>query len=469
MNGEPGMGDWLDAEAHADRAIEMYERGRWAEAEYELRRALSLNPDQAEWHFSLGLTLEAAGRDPEALASYERAIALAPELVEPLLAAATVSNRLGRHEAAIAWADRVLTLAPHEAAYAQKIDGLTRLGDHDEAEATFYLAQHALDAPSAHCYASMAESLLERGAFGRAEWCFKEALRLEPQYPRLRARLAAVLASTDRPQRALQMYLRDLRDDPGNIDTLLDYGELLVELGRLPEAAEKFRRVLEQEAANVDAHDRLGRIAMMMRRYEQAHLEFELVLKLDPEYPGIRIAIAEAQLCRGLRDAAREQLREEMDRRAAAAPSPEPSPGPVEASVGGESPDQTEHFATLLLDAGLPNEAAAEIEAAISRGDATYTGHVGLIRKLAVARFRSGDVDGGVAASRRVLRFEPCASAYHNLALAALEAGQLRTAAGWISRGLRLHRHDDGLRRLRMQLWLAWLRAGTRRILRRAP
>jgi len=25
------MSDWLDAESHADRALEMYERGRWAE------------------------------------------------------------------------------------------------------------------------------------------------------------------------------------------------------------------------------------------------------------------------------------------------------------------------------------------------------------------------------------------------------------------------------------------------------
>ena len=57
------MSDWIDAETHADRAFEMYERGRWAEAEAELRKAIELNPDHAEWHFNLGLTQEAAGRD----------------------------------------------------------------------------------------------------------------------------------------------------------------------------------------------------------------------------------------------------------------------------------------------------------------------------------------------------------------------------------------------------------------------
>ena len=55
------MNDWFDAEGHVDRAQELFERGRWSEAEAELRKALALNPDQAEWHYNLGLTLEAKG------------------------------------------------------------------------------------------------------------------------------------------------------------------------------------------------------------------------------------------------------------------------------------------------------------------------------------------------------------------------------------------------------------------------
>ena len=86
------MSDWMDAEAHADRALEMFERGRWAEAEAELRKAISLNPDQAEWHFNLGLTLEQAGRDSDAMISYQRAIELMPDQPDPLVAAAIVAN-----------------------------------------------------------------------------------------------------------------------------------------------------------------------------------------------------------------------------------------------------------------------------------------------------------------------------------------------------------------------------------------
>ncbi|MEE9277554.1 MAG: tetratricopeptide repeat protein, partial [Dehalococcoidia bacterium] len=234
----PPMSEWFDAEEHADRALEMYERGRWAEAEAELRKALSLNPHQGEWHFNLGLTLEAAGREAEALTCYERTISLMPGQIDPLMAAGIVANHLGQFDRAVELLQEALRIDPEcEAAYAHLIESHLRLGAHDEAETAFYLAQQALPESSAHCLATMAESLMQRAAYGRAEWCLREALRLDPTIPRLRARLGAVYAATGRHRRALQMYLRDLRSDPGNIDTLLDFGELLVEMGRMPEAA----------------------------------------------------------------------------------------------------------------------------------------------------------------------------------------------------------------------------------------
>lgn len=433
------MSKWFDAEEHADRALEMYERGRWAEAEAELRKAIALNPDQPEWHFNLGLTLEAAERDAEAMPCYERAVELMPGQLDPLLAAGIVANRLGKYERAIIWFHRALRVdAQCELAYAHQIESHVRLANHDEAETTFYLAQQALEERSAHCLAMIAESLIQQKLYDRAEWCLWQALRLDPTIPRLRARLGAVYAATDRPHRALQMFLRDLRDDPGNIDTLLEYGEALIDLGRMPEASEKFRRILELEPANVDAHFRLGEIAMASGRHEQAHLEFELVLKLDPQFPRIRAVLAETLLRRGNVGGARPHLRDELDLLRAG-----------DASV--EQAIDLDHFGGLLLEAGMPAEAADVFERASQRdGD-----RPDLLRRLSLARFRAGDRVDGVAASRRAVRLDPeCVVSMHNLALAALEDGRLRIASGWIRQGLDVDRHDDGLRRLRMRLWL---------------
>lgn len=449
------MNDWLDAEGHADRAFEMYERGRWAEAEAELRKALALNPDQAEWHFNLGLTLEAAGRDREALASYIRATELLPEQPDPLVAAGVVANRLGEYEQAVELLNTALRLDPrNEHAYCNKIDAHIRLGDHQEAETTFYISQYALEEPSAHCLAAIAESLIDREEFARAAWCLKEALRMEPNLPRSAARLGSVYAALGKPQRALQLFLRDLRDDPGNIDTLLDYGELLVDLNRLPEAAEKFRRVLELEPANVDAHMRLGQIAMRSMRFEQATLEFELVLKLDPLYPRVRLHLAEALLCRGRLPDAQACLRDEFDAMQAADADLNDEAAPAWTT------SELERFGALLMDAQMPSHAAQVLERALLDDDLSRVQRADLLRRLALVRFEMGDLDGGAQCSRRVLRLEPrCVASIHNLALAALQANRLAIASGWIRRGLEVNRHDDGLRRLRVRLWMARVKA----------
>lgn len=464
------MSDWMDAEAHADRALEMFERGRWAEAEAELRKAIALNPDQAEWHFNLGLTLEHAGRDNDALTAYERAIDLMPDEVDPLLAAGAVANRTGQFDRAIKWLEKAIRLAPEsEHPYAHIMESHIRSGQHDEAETVFYMAQQALEEPSAAVLGVMAESLIQRGLFERAEWCLREAMRLEPTMPRIRARLAGVFGATGKPQRAVQLYLRELRDDPGNIDTLLEFGSLLYDLGRVPEAAEKFRRVLELEPANPDAHFRLGLIALAANRFEQATMEFELVLKLDAEFPGIRCAIGESLLRRGAINEARQYLLEEF---AAAKASVESRADPQPHS---QTPDENAlhqqltsasllQLAGLLLEVNEPSRAAELLEIA-ARDHQTAD----MLRLLALARFRAGDRDGGAAASRRVLRLEPdCIRSIHNLALAALEQNRPRLAAGWISRGLALKPHDSELRRLRVRLWLVAGRALVQHFVRRA-
>lgn len=456
------MTDWFDAEKHADQALEWFERGRWAEAESELRKALSLNPNQAEWHFNLGLTLEACGRDAEALVSYEHSIELTPEQTEPLLAAGMACNRLGQFVNAETWFRRSLKLDEgSDQTYAGLIECQSRRGLHEEAETTFYLAQQALEQPGAYCLSAVAESLFQRHVYERAGWCLREALRLEPQMPRLRGRLAAVLAATGKPHRALQMYLRELQDDPGNIDTLHDYGDLLLDLGRFPEAIEKYRRILELEPANVAAHHRLGRIAMDAGNFEQSHLEFELVYKLDSKFPRIRLTLAEALLKRNRQEQARQLLLEQLDLYKAT----QEDDGTSEKQSGDSAnPDiDSIELATLLLEAALPKPAVRLFEKAIER----YGENPELLRNLALTKFQTGDRAGGVSISRRVIRIDPeCLSSIHNLALAALEEDRLMTAAGWIRKGLKIKRQDDDLRRLRARLWMAMATAFFRRLWR---
>jgi len=117
-----------------------------------------------------------------------------------------------------------------------------------------------------------------------------------------------------------------------------------------------------------------------------------------------------------------------------------------------------------LLDADMVDEAAEVLEMSLQReGENVET-----LRRLALAHFRAGRSDRGCGASRRVVRLDPnCIEAMYNLALAALGEGRLRFASGWIRRGLSVAPQDEGLRRVRMRLWIAVARRFVNRLFAR--
>ncbi len=208
-------------------------------------------------------------------------------------------------------------------------------------------------------------------------------------------------------------------------------------LERRTEALDRFRRILEIEPANIDAHWEIGTTALSMRRFDEARTEFELVRRLDPDTPLVRRRLAEALLGEGRLEAARAELREALLRLAEDEPAAE-----------------RRHLGALLMDVGLP-ELSRPLWEALSLEDPE---DLDTLRRLAACRYRTGDGAGGATLSRRILRKDPtCLRSMHNLALAALEEERFLAAFNWMRRGMTIDPTDRGLRRIRSRLWPRWL------------
>ncbi|MEO0483778.1 MAG: tetratricopeptide repeat protein [Planctomycetota bacterium] len=454
------MNDWYEAEHHVERAHEHYEAGRLEDAESELRRALEMDPYQAEWHFNLGLTLEAAGRYEDAAQSFGSAHELEPADGLAAINAAINLIEANREADALPWLDMAAEADEQSVRpYVHRIEAYTGLGQHDQAEVAFYLGQQ-LDAESGELYAAMADSLMERRRFEKAIWCLREAARFDSGLPRIQARLADVYAATGRRERARQLYLRELREDPGDIDTLLDLGDLLVEMYRDTEAAEKYHRVLELEPDNADAHFRLAELAEGRRLFEEAIVEYDVVLRLDPDYPAARSRLAERLIERGRpgdldrgRALLGAELRAHRDR-------------PTDFTA-----EDMDELGQLLLDAGLPQDATFVLQRFVKQRPADAVGR----HHLSVAFFQSGDARAGEAHAREAIRLDPrFVPAMYNLSVAALESGRWMRARFWARAATRLAPDDPNLRRLRLRLRLQvvaeaakWARRGVRHIVRR--
>ncbi|MCH2138301.1 MAG: tetratricopeptide repeat protein [Phycisphaerales bacterium] len=441
------MDNWLDAEQLADQAMDLLDRGRWAQAEAQLRRALAVDPQQREWRFNLGVVLEAQGQDAKAAEAFDQAVDPAADDTDALLCAAAAWARVQHWSNA---ADRLRqTLerdASIEAAHARLIEVLRLQGEHEDAETAFYMAEHALDGPSADCLCEIGESLATREQWRRAAWCLRQATRLDATMGHARRRLADVLAKMGQVQRAVEVYESELRTDPDQIDLLVGYAGLLEQLGRLEDAAMRLQHALDLDPTSIEANHRLGVLALRMRCPDRAAVAFQLVRRLDRTHPTVQRDLAHALLCAGQRGDASRMLTTIVQHEREAA----------EDGHSASIPDQLA-LIDLLSATGLHADAAERVEAVLAGG---LTPDVHHWRQFARVRFLSGDLDGGRAASRRVLRHEPtCVASIGNLARAALLQGSLDEAAGWIRKGRSLDRGDARLRSLRTQLWVARLRA----------
>lgn len=433
------MNEWYDAEGHEERAREAYEAGRWAEAESELREALSINPYQAEYHFNLGLTLEAAGRFAEAVKAFGSAHELAPDDSQAPMMIGVNLLRMEKPGDAIAWLEMARKASPNAVdAYIHLIEARTDLGEHDEAEVLFYIGQE-IDPNNAGLYAAVADSLLMRGKHERALWCLREARTHQPDLSGLNSRMAAVYEAMGQRDLARRHYLLELRKNPGDIETLLELGCLLAEMELTDEAGEKFRRVLELNPSHAEAHFQLGDLALNNSRFAEAQRYFETVLAEDPTFKLARVRLAAALLGQRVnpaRDRARELLTEEFEQF---------TPGDKQMTS-----EDLDMFARSLLRVGLAARAVTVSQALCeSRESDAEAMHL-----LGVSLFHAGQTEEAIATWRKTLEVDSRhASTMVNLIVAHAKLGRWRQCASWAKRALANRPGDHDLRRV-----VFWLR-----------
>ena len=438
---EEWRGDAHQAEQHVVRARDLFQRGRLADAETEMRRALAIDPGRGDWHHNLAVTLEALGKPAEALAAYERAVELLPQHVPSVLGAAQCQIRMGRPEECIKLCERAAALdRKAEPAYAMRIAAFGMLRKPDDAEGVYYVAQQYLDEmPS--CLVEMGNVLANRNQLARAAWCYREALAQNPTMKGVRTRLGVALLRMGETERAHHALLQAMREQPGDPATLLALGGALELLGRVPEALEKYRRIVELEPANPLAHVRIGDIALKAARLDEARAEYTLVLSLGLRDIGVRMRLVETLLRLGLRAEAATQMDAEFARRKVSADSAIARDADLAWAICG-----------YALECGRPAVAAKIAEASLKRNGTQAR----LWLRLSRARCELGQLAPGMRAAMRAHRIDRTSvEAFHNVALAWLRMGRLRGARIAVAMGMRASPADEGLRRIRTRLWAA--------------
>lgn len=140
---------------------------------------------------------------------------------------------------------RGLTLAPDTAALHHRLGAaLAGLGDRAAARQE-YEAAVRLSSDQFLAHYSLGVMDQEDGEHGRAIDRFASALTARPSYPQARLRLASSLRRRQRASAALAEYRRVLDDDPGQIEAHVGYAMTLTQLGRTREARAHLEAALQ--------------------------------------------------------------------------------------------------------------------------------------------------------------------------------------------------------------------------------
>lgn len=125
---------------------------------------------------------------------------------------------------------------------------------------------------------------MSAGNAREAEECFREAIRLVPDFAEVHTNLGLLLAQEGMQAEAEHHYLHSITLNPSNGKPHLNLGVLLTNQKRFEEAEAAYLRALELIPDSPAAWSNLGALQACRKQEKEAELSYRTALKMDPNY-----------------------------------------------------------------------------------------------------------------------------------------------------------------------------------------
>ena len=367
------------------------------------RNAIALAPDEARWHYYLGVVHQDEGRVEEAFGEFSAANELAG-YVPALVRLGDLEVARNRPERARAFYERALEAHPSSAAAHYGLGRVeAALGELAAAVGHY---QKALELqPQAdrlhyllgQAYRRMGEMELARVHLeqsGPTRIAFYDPLMVALQRLSVGASAALDRGAEARMQGLYDVALREYRAaveaDPGNPEARRSLGAILAVTGAESEAIAEFRAALELDPDRPDALFALGHLLARQGLAEEARGLLARAADLDPRQTEARLALGALLAAAGEWDRAAARYREIL-------------------AVDAASAAARLELGKVLVQTGRAAEGIAEFDRVIA-ADVEEDRKARAHYYRAIAELRGGDEDGGMARLRQALALDPTLS-----------------------------------------------------------
>jgi tetratricopeptide (TPR) repeat protein len=353
--------------------------------------AVSLRPDSAAAHNTLGLALSGQKQLDEARACYEKAIALDPKY-------AYAHNNLG-------------------------ID-LHNQGKLDEAIACYEKAL-GFNPKIASAHYNLGRALSKQGKLEAGIAHYQKVIELDPSYRRVHTMLGVALAEQNKLNEAIACYEKAITLDPNDAQAHYNLGTALCNQRKLDEAFAHYQKAVVLAPNDARAHLNLGAFLSDCKHDPVGAIaEFKKAIAIDPNLAGAHFNLGNALTDKGDLGGAIPAYRKAI--------TLDPTFAPAHLELG-----------SALMDTADLEGAAAEFRETIRLKPDDHRAHL----ELGNVRMAQGDLDGAIAENRQAIALRrDYAEAHCNLGNALKQKGEFHEALKELRRGHELGRKDPGWR-----------------------
>lgn len=264
------------AEGYFQQSLITLQKSDWSNTLGLLKKAIQLNPKEANYHSNTGTALFMLKRYPEATSALEKALSLDPNHLNTLNNLGVVYSLQFKSVEAEALLKRSLEIDPNQADTWLNLCSAVQELDFREDDVVSYARKAVELRPrSSQPYTYLGKALLRQGNPQAALETIKIALMLDGQNADIHYRMGVCYLELGQIPEAIQAFQQALELNPQHGDTYYALAEFLYSIEDFAAAEEACRCALELQEIKIGAQTLLAKILFVSGHYQEAQQHYQ--------------------------------------------------------------------------------------------------------------------------------------------------------------------------------------------------
>tara|TARA_Y100001933_G_scaffold69010_1_gene70038 strand:- start:208 stop:2505 length:2298 start_codon:yes stop_codon:yes gene_type:complete len=275
--------------------------GQPAAAVVSYKKAISINPKNADAYYNMGVTLQGQGKLEEAIESYDNVTSINPDYVKAYHNKGNLLKEQGMLSAAVTIYKKALAIEPNNSdIYCNIGASLQEQGKLEESIEAFNKAI-SINPEYAEAYYNMGISLQKLREMEEAIKKYQKAISIKTDYAEAYGNMGNLLKDQGKSDEAIEVYQKAILINPDYFTAYYNLGIILCEQEMFDDGIDAFNKAILIKPDYAEAFNNLGVALQDKGNLKDAEAAYNKAISIKPDY-------AEAYNNMGVALIAQEQL-----------------------------------------------------------------------------------------------------------------------------------------------------------------